>query len=240
MDGKRLTGARVLDAPTSPTELWLVETIHRQAQAAGIGTPEIAIIPSPDPNAFATGARRDRALVAVSEGLLQSMRRDEIEAVLAHEVSHVANGGMVTLTLIQGVVNTFVLALARVAGFVADRFVFRTEGGHGPAYLTTALPAQVVLGIAASPIVFWFSRRREFRADAGGARLAGRQSIIGALERLARLSKPEPLPDAMAAMGIHGGRRFRDSSRRTRRSGSVSKRSDLAESEHEGREGDLP
>ena len=205
---KRLTGAHVLDAPASSAELWLVETVRKQAQAAGIGMPEVAIFPSPEPNAFATGARRDRALIAVSDGLLHSMRQDEVEAVLAHEVSHIANGDMVTLTLIQGVVNTFVIALARVVGFVVDRLVFRTEQGHGPAYLITALLAQVALGILASPIVFWFSRQREFRADVGGSRLAGRQPMIAALERLRKVSNPQPLPDAMAAMGIRGGRGF--------------------------------
>lgn len=205
---KRMTGARVLDAPCSPTEIWLVETVRQQALAAGIGMPEVAIFPSEEPNAFATGARRDRALVAVSEGLLRSMGKREIEAVLAHEVSHVANGDMVTLTLIQGVVNTFVIALSRMAGFLVDRLVFRTEEGHGPAFLVTSLFAQVVLGILASPIVFWFSRQREFRADAGGARLAGREAMISALGRLRKAGEPQPLPDAMAAMGIQGGRGF--------------------------------
>jgi len=201
---KRMTGARVLDVPAGDMELWLVETVRRQAQAAGIGMPEVAIFPSQEPNAFATGARRDRALVAVSEGLLRSMSRDEVEAVLAHEVSHVANGDMVTLALIQGVVNAFVIGLSRVVGFFVDRIVFRTEEGHGPAYLVTALVAQVVLGILASPIVFWFSRQREFRADAGAARLAGREPMIAALERLRRRD-PLPLPEDMAALGIQGG-----------------------------------
>jgi len=202
---KRLTGARVLDAPASAAELWLVETVRKQAQAAGIGMPEVAVFSSPEPNAFATGARRDRALVAVSDGLMRSMRREEVEAVLAHEISHIANGDMVTLTLVQGVVNTFVIGLARVVGFAVDRLVFRTEEGHGPGFLVTALVAQVVLGILASPIVFWFSRRREFRADSGGARLAGRGPMIAALERL-KQRNPEPLPEAMAAMGIAGDR----------------------------------
>ncbi len=203
---KRLTGARVIDAPTDPMEQWLLETVRMQARAAGIAMPEVAIFPSPEPNAFATGPRRDRALVAVSEGLLHSMRREEIEAVLAHEVSHVANGDMITLTLIQGVVNTFVIALARAAGFLVDRLVFRTEEGHGPAYLFTSLFAQLALGVLASPIVFWFSRQREFRADAGGARLAGREGMIAALERLRRLGDAQPLPEAMAAFGFLGGR----------------------------------
>ena len=203
---KRLTGARVLENPSNATEAWLVETVRNQASAAGIGMPEVAIFPSAEPNAFATGARRDKSLVAVSEGLLHSMPREEVEAVLAHEVSHVANGDMVTLTLVQGVVNTFVIALARVVGFAVDRIVFRTEEGHGPAYLITSLVAQVAFGILASPIVFWFSRQREFRADAGAARLTGRQPMIAALERLKRGEDPEPLPEGMASMGIAGGR----------------------------------
>jgi heat shock protein HtpX len=199
------TGAQVIEQPANEHEAWLVETVRRLAAKAGIGMPEVAIFPSPVANAFATGARRDSALVAVSDGLLRTMKKEEAEAVLAHEVSHIANGDMVTLTLIQGVVNTFVIALARVAGVLVDRVVFRTEEGHGPAYVVTSLVAQVVLGILASPIVFWFSRQREFRADAGAARLAGRSAMIAALERLARSSDPEPLPDAMAAFGIRGG-----------------------------------
>ena len=160
--------------------------MRSQAQAAGIGMPEVAIFDSPDPNAFATGARRNNALVAVSTGLLQRMQREEVEAVLGHEVSHVANGDMVTLALIQGVVNTFVIFLSRVIGHFVDRVVFKTERGHGPAFFITAIVAELVLGILASLIVFWFSRRREFRADAGGARLAGRERMIAALERLRR------------------------------------------------------
>jgi heat shock protein HtpX len=202
---KRMTGAHVIDAPSNHVEQWLLETVRRQAREAGIGMPEVAIFPSPEPNAFATGARRDAALVAVSDGLLRSMTKEEAEAVLAHEVSHIANGDMVTMTLIQGVVNTFVIALARVAGVVVDRAVFRNEEGHGPAYMVTSLVAQLVLGILASPLVFWFSRQREFRADAGGARLAGRESMIAALERLARVKGGEALPDGIAAFGIRGG-----------------------------------
>jgi heat shock protein HtpX len=203
---KRLTGARVIDAPATLDEHWLVETVRRLAQAAGIGMPDVAIYPSDEPNAFATGARRDRALVAVSEGLLRGMEREEVEAVLAHEVSHVANGDMVTLALIQGVVNSFVIALARVAGYAVDRLVFRTEQGHGPAFLVVSLAAQIVFGILASPIVFWFSRQREFRADRGAARLVGPRAMIGALERLKRVADPSPLPEGMAALGIQGGR----------------------------------
>jgi len=205
---KRMTGAHVIETPSNPVEEWLVETVRRQARAAGIGMPEVAIFPSPEPNAFATGARRDRALVAVSDGLLRSMAKQEAEAVLAHEVSHIANGDMVTMTLVQGVVNTFVIALARVVGVLVDRAVFRNEEGHGPAYMVTSLVAQLVLGILASPLVFWFSRQREFRADAGGARLAGRESMIAALERLARVKDGEPLPEGMAAFGIRGGSAF--------------------------------
>ncbi|HSN71460.1 MAG TPA: protease HtpX, partial [Steroidobacteraceae bacterium] len=201
---KRMMGVRVIENPANGTESWLVNTVRGQAQAAGIGMPEVGIFESPEPNAFATGARRNNALVAVSTGLLGTMSQKEVEAVLAHEVSHVANGDMVTLALIQGVVNTFVIFLSRVVGFVVDRVVFKTERGHGPGFFITALIAQVLLGILASMIVMWFSRQREFRADAGGARLAGRESMIGALEKL-RQRRPGPLPDQMAAFGIAGG-----------------------------------
>lgn len=200
---KRAMGVRVIEQPRDAVEAWLVETVRRQAQAAGIGMPEVGIFDSPDLNAFATGPRRNNALVAVSSGLLHSMSRREAEAVLGHEISHVANGDMVTLTLIQGVVNTFVIFLSRVIGYVVDRVVFRTERGHGPAFLITTIVAQVVLGILASMIVMWFSRWREFRADAGGAKLEGRDAMIGALERL-RQQHPQPLPDQMAAFGISG------------------------------------
>jgi len=204
---KRFTGAQVIDRPATPTEEWLVETVRRQAKAAGIGMPEVAVFDSPDPNAFATGARRNHALVAVSTGLLQRMRREEVEAVLGHEVSHVANGDMITLALIQGVVNTFVIFLSRVIGHVVDRVVFKTERGHGPAFWITAIVAQLVLGILASLIVFWFSRQREFRADSGGAQLAGRERMIGALERLRPSYGREALPDQLAAFGISGATR---------------------------------
>jgi heat shock protein HtpX len=201
---KRMMGVRVIEQPANATEAWLVNTVHNQAQAAGIGMPEVGIFDSPEPNAFATGARRDSALVAVSSGLLAAMTKEEAEAVLGHEVSHVANGDMVTLALIQGVVNTFVVFLSRVVGYVVDRAVFKTERGHGPGFFITSIVAQIVLGILASMIVMWFSRQREFRADAGGARLAGRDRMIGALEKL-RQRHPEPLPDQMAAFGIAGG-----------------------------------
>jgi heat shock protein HtpX len=200
---KRMMGVRIIEQPRDANEAWLVETVRRQAAAAGIGMPEVGIFDAPDMNAFATGPRKNNALVAVSTGLLRGMSRPEAEAVLGHEISHVANGDMVTLTLIQGVVNTFVIFLSRVIGYVIDRVVFKTERGHGPAFLVTVIIAQLVLGILASMIVMWFSRQREFRADAGGARLEGRDSMIGALERL-RQQHPQPLPDQMAAFGISG------------------------------------
>jgi heat shock protein HtpX len=204
---KRLTGARVIEQPANAAERWLVETVRQQAAAAGIGMPEVAVYEAPDPNAFATGARRNNALVAVSTGLLQRMDRGAVEAVLAHEVSHIANGDMITLALVQGVVNTFVIVLSRVVGHVVDRVVFKTERGHGPAFWIVSILAQVVLGILASVIVFWFSRQREFRADAGAARLAGRNQMIAALECL-RASVAQPhLNDQMAAFGISGGSR---------------------------------
>ncbi|WP_372718704.1 protease HtpX [Immundisolibacter sp.] len=201
---KKSVGAQVISAPRTPTEQWLVQTVARQAQAAGIRMPEVAIWESPDVNAFATGMSKNRSLIAVSTGLLQTMTREEAEAVLGHEMAHVANGDMVTLALIQGVVNTFVLFLSRVIGHTVDRVIFRTENGHGPAFWVTVIIADLVLGILASIIVMWFSRQREFRADAGGARLAGRGAMIAALERLASLH-PQPLPDKLAAFGIAGG-----------------------------------
>jgi heat shock protein HtpX len=201
---KRMTGARVIEQPSNAEERWLVETVKRQAAQAGIGMPDVAIYSAPDVNAFATGMRRNSALVAVSTGLLQNMTRDEAEAVLGHEVSHVANGDMITLALIQGVVNTFVIFLSRVIGHLVDRIVFKTERGHGPAFWITAIIAELLLGILASMIVMWFSRQREFRADAGGASLAGREKMIAALQRL-QLSTGQPhLPDQMAAFGISG------------------------------------
>jgi heat shock protein HtpX len=202
---KRMTGAVVIEQPSDPTERWLVETVQRQAGLAGIGMPEVAIYDAPDVNAFATGMNRNDALVAVSTGLLQNMRKDEIEGVLAHEISHVANGDMVTLALIQGVVNTFVIFLSRIIGHTVDRVIFKTERGHGPAFIITSIVAQIVLGIFASMIVMWFSRQREFRADAGGAQLAGRNKMIAALERLKQQHEPSQLPERMAAFGISGG-----------------------------------
>lgn len=201
---KRMTGLQLIESPRNPTEQWLVATVQRQAQQASIGMPEVAIFDTPDANAFATGASRNKALVAVSTGLLNQMRREEVEAVLGHEISHVANGDMVTLALIQGVVNTFVIFLSRVIGHAVDRVVFKTERGHGPAFIITSIVAQLVLGIFASLIVMWFSRRREFRADAGGAQLSGRQNMIAALERLQQTVAQPHLPDQMAAFGISG------------------------------------
>lgn len=202
---KMMTGAQVIEVPSNMTERWLVDTVKRQAQKAGIGMPDIAVYDSPEINAFATGWNRDSALVAVSTGLLNQMSQEEAEAVLGHEVSHVANGDMVTLALIQGVVNTFVIFLSRIIGYVVDRVVFKVERGYGPAFFITVIIAQIVLGILASIIVMWFSRQREFRADAGGARLAGREKMIAALERLKLNHEQTQLPEQMAAFGISGG-----------------------------------
>ena len=200
---KKSMGVHLIEQPQSPDEMWLLNTVQRQAQAAGIKMPEVGIFEGA-PNAFATGWNRNDALVAVSTGLLQSMNRDEVEAVMAHEISHVANGDMVTLTLIQGVVNTFVVFFSRIIGHFVDRVVFKVERGHGPAFWITSLIAQFVLGILASMIVMWFSRWREYRADAGSAQLAGRDKMISALRRLQQAKDPQPLPDEMAAFGISG------------------------------------
>jgi heat shock protein HtpX len=201
---KRSVGAQVIENPQDPTERWLVETVHRQALAAGIGMPEVAIYDAPDVNAFATGWNRNNALVAVSTGLLHGMSRDETEAVLAHEISHVANGDMVTLALIQGVVNTFVVFFAKLFGILVDRVLLKNDGRNGPGIgaFVAEMVAQVVLGILASMIVMWFSRQREFRADAGGANLAGRQKMIAALERLKSNHEQAAMPQNMAAMAI--------------------------------------
>ncbi|MFP4392749.1 MAG: protease HtpX [Desulfohalobiaceae bacterium] len=200
---KRMTGAKVIESPKSAAESWLLNTVRNQAHRLGVGMPEVAIFESRAPNAFATGMRRDKALVAVSSGLLHSMNQDEVEAVLAHEMSHVANGDMITLTLIQGVVNTFVIFLSRVVGHFVDRVILKNEEGHGIGFFVTTIVAQIVFGILASTVVLWFSRQREFRADAGGGRLAGREKMISALEKL-RKGAQEPLPDQMAAFGING------------------------------------
>ena len=201
---KRTTGARVITQPQNSAESWLLATVERQARQAGIETPEVAIYDSPDMNAFATGARRNAALVAVSTGLLRGMQQDEVEAVLAHEVSHVANGDMVTLALVQGVVNTFVIFLSRIVGHFVDRVLLRNEEGYGIGYFVSVLVAQLVLGILASTIVMWVSRQREFRADAGSASLNGRDPMIRALARL-ESGQPGELPEALQAFGISGG-----------------------------------
>ena len=207
---KRMVGAQVITNPIDPTERWLLQTVTRQAQAAGIGMPEVAIYEAPDVNAFATGWNRNNSLVAVSTGLLQSMTRDEAEAVLAHEISHVANGDMVTLALIQGVVNTFVIFFAKLFGILVDRVLLKNDGRNGPGVgaFVAEMIAQVVLGVLASIIVMWFSRQREYRADAGGAGLAGRNKMIAALERLKINHAQSVLPEKIAAFGISGGSSF--------------------------------
>ena len=197
-------GVHVINQPTNPTERWLIDVVARQAQKAGIGMPEVGIFNTPEPNAFATGASKNNALVAVSAGLLQRMNQDEIEAVIGHEISHVANGDMVTLTLIQGVVNTFVYFLASIIGYVVDRAVFRSENGRGMGYFITQMVAQIVLSFLATMIVMWFSRWREFHADKGGARLAGRQKMINALRAL-QGSSAETIPAEFQAFAINGG-----------------------------------
>src|SRR5512133_1415867 len=210
MMAKMSVGAQVIENPQDPTERWLVETVRRQAMAAGIGMPEVAIYDAPDVNAFATGWNRNAALVAVSTGLLHSMSRDEAEAVLAHEVSHVANGDMVTLALIQGVVNTFVIFFSKLFGYFVDRVLLKNDSREGPGIgaFAAEIVAQLVLGVLASVIVMWFSRQREFRADAGGASLAGREKMISALERLKVNHEQATLPEQMAAFGISGGHAF--------------------------------
>jgi heat shock protein HtpX len=198
------TGARVIETPQTADEQWLVATVRRFAEKAGIGMPEVAVYEG-EPNAFATGAFKNSALVAVSTGLLQSMSREEVEAVLGHEVAHVANGDMVTLTLIQGVVNTFVVFLARVVGYLVDKAVFKTERGIGPGYYITVIVCEIVFGILASIIVAWFSRRREFRADEGSSSLMGSpRPMIGALRRLGGM-EPGALPQSFQAHGIAEG-----------------------------------
>lgn len=202
---KHMTGAQVITEPKNQTQRWLLETVSRQASQAGIKMPEVAIYQSPDVNAFATGMSRNSALVAVSSGLIEQMKMDEAEAVLAHEVSHVANGDMVTLALIQGVVNTFVIFASRVVGHIIDRVVLKNERGHGVGYFVASMVAQIVFGILASIIVMYFSRVREFKADAGAAQLAGSVKMIAALQRLQAIHQPSRLPEQMAAFGINGG-----------------------------------
>ena len=204
---KRSMGVQLIEQPRNNTERWIRQTVERQAKDAGIGMPEVGVFQSDTPNAFATGWNKNESLVAVSTGLLQHMKQEEVEAVLGHEVSHIANGDMVTLTLIQGVVNTFVIFFSRVIGHFVDRVVFKVERGHGPAFWIVSIIAQLVLSVLASMIVAWFSRWREFRADAGGADLASRRAMINALRRLQQAqqaNRAEPLPDAMAAFGVFG------------------------------------
>jgi heat shock protein HtpX len=203
---KRSMGVQVITDPQGDRERWLVATVRRQAEAAGIGMPEVGIFDSLEPNAFATGASRNHALVAVSTGLLDRMTRAEAEAVMGHEITHVANGDMVTLTLIQGVVNTFVFVLSRVIGRFVDRVVFRDEDGRGIGFFVSTLIAQIALSALATMVVMWFSRRREFRADAGGAQLGSRSGMIAALEALKR-GTDGGLPEDMQALGVSGGDR---------------------------------
>lgn len=205
---KRSMGVQVIDQPRSAAEAWLLNTVKGHADRVGIGMPEVGVFDMPEMNAFATGANRNKALVAVSTGLLNGMSQQEAEAVIGHEISHVANGDMVTLTLIQGVVNTFVFFIARIVGNFVDRAVFKNEEGRGPAYFISVIVAEILLGLLASMIVMWFSRQREFRADAGGAQLAGTGSMIGALERLKmemERRQPHGLPEQMQAFGISAG-----------------------------------
>jgi len=198
---KRMTGAKVIENPSNNVEKWLLDTVAKQSKIVGIKMPEVAIFPSPQMNAFATGASKNKALVAVSQGLLDSMTQGEIEAVVGHEMSHVANGDMVTLTLIQGVVNTFVIFFSRVIGHVVDRVILKNQRGHGIGYFVTTIFAQIILSILASVIVMYFSRKREYVADTGGADLAGNQNMINALKRLGQ-KEPEALPEQLAAFGI--------------------------------------
>jgi len=202
---KKTMGVKLIETPTSSQEQWLASTVEMQAREAGIKMPELGIFNSPQPNAFATGMNKNAALVAVSQGLLDHMTQGEVEAVLGHEISHIANGDMVTLTLIQGVVNTFVIFFSRVIGHLLDRLVFKIQRGHGPGYWIGVIFVQMILSVLASTIVMWFSRRREYKADEGGAYLAGREKMISALRRLQQVSNPQPLPDEMSAFGISGG-----------------------------------
>ena len=202
---KRSMGVQVITSPSNPRENWLIETVKRQADQAGIGMPEVGIFPSNSVNAFATGLSRNNALVAVSSGLLSQMTTEEAAAVLGHEVAHVANGDMITLGLIQGVVNTFVIFLSRIIGFFVDRVILKNERGLGIGYFISSIVAQMILSVFAAMIVMWFSRRREFRADEGGADLAGREQMIAALKRL-QGDSADDLPAEFAAFGISGGK----------------------------------
>jgi len=199
---KRMTGAVVITSPKNNIERWLIDTVEKQAKIVGVKMPEVAIFPSPAMNAFATGASKNKALMAVSQGLLDNMSQGEVEAVVGHEMSHIANGDMVTLALIQGVVNTFVVFLSRIIGHIVDRVILKNNQGHGIGYFVTVMVSQIILSILASTIVMYFSRKREFVADTGGADLAGHQNMINALKRLGQV-EPEALPEQMAAFGIN-------------------------------------
>ena len=201
---KQMSGAVTIENPKTPDEIWLMDTVKKQSQKVGIQIPEVAIFDSPVVNAFATGMSRDSSLVAVSSGLLNMMTKDEAEAVIGHEISHVANGDMVTLTLIQGVVNTFVLFFSRVIGYTVDKVIFKTREGTGPAFFITMIISELLLGVLASIVVMWFSRQREYRADFGGGQLAGKQKMIAALKRLKTQYESSALPKSIAALGISG------------------------------------
>ena len=201
---KQMSGAVTIENPKTSYEIWLMNTVKKQSQAVGIQMPEVAIFNSPVVNAFATGMSRDSSLVAVSSGLLEMMTKDEAEAVIGHEISHIANGDMVTLTLIQGVVNTFVLFFSRVIGYTVDKVIFKTREGTGPAFFITMIVSELLLGVLASIVVMWFSRQREYRADLGGGQLAGKQKMIAALKRLKAQYESSALPKSIAALGISG------------------------------------
>ena len=201
---KQMSGAVTIENPKTSDEIWLMNTVKKQSQAVGIQMPEVAIFNSPVVNAFATGMSRDSSLVAVSSGLLEMMTKDEAEAVIGHEISHIANGDMVTLTLIQGVVNTFVLFFSRVIGYTVDKVIFKTREGTGPAFFITMIISELLLGVLASIVVMWFSRQREYRADLGGGQLAGKQKMIAALKRLKAQYESSALPKSIAALGISG------------------------------------
>jgi len=201
---KQMSGAVTIETPKTPDEIWLIDVVKKQSKAVGIQMPEVAIFQSPVVNAFATGMSRNSSLVAVSSGLLEMMTKDEAEAVVGHEISHIANGDMVTLTLIQGVVNTFVLFFSRVIGYTVDKVVFKTRQGTGPAFFITMIISELLLGVLASIVVMWFSRQREYRADAGGGQLAGTQKMIAALQRLKVQHEESTLPKSIAALGVSG------------------------------------
>ena len=201
---KKMSGAVTIENPKTPNEIWLINIVKKQSEAVGIQMPEVAIFNSPAVNAFATGMSRNSSLVAVSSGLLDMMTKDEAEAVIGHEISHIANGDMVTLTLIQGVVNTFVLFFSRVIGYTVDKVVFKTRQGTGPAFFITMIISELLLGVLASIVVMWFSRQREYRADFGGGQLAGKQKMIAALQRLKIQYESSNLPKSIAALGISG------------------------------------